>query len=181
MKKTLYILILLFVLTGCFKSTPYEAWGEVYVKSSASIGDAGVTEVVDFETKYKQYDLTENRSIPVTVGTGYKYGDPIGSYSILYISVVSNEEELNNYYFEYYNFNDVMYESTVAQDSSFLVIPHYDDFYPKYHEELEIEIPEGINNGYIFVQQRNDLEQPYGINIKVYFEIIDNILYFKTE
>ena len=48
-------------------------------------------------------------------------------------------------------------------------------------EELEIEIPEGINNGYIFVQQRYDLEQPYGINIKVYFEIIDNILYFKTE
>ena len=180
MKKIL-LLVLLFFVTGCFKSTPYEAWGEVYVKSSPCAGDAGVTEVVDFETRYQQYDLTENRAIPVTVGTGYKYGHPIGSYSILYISVVSNEEELNNYYFEYYNFNDVMYESTVAHDSSFLVIPHYDHFYPKYHEELEIEIPEGINNGYIFVQQRYDLEQPYGINIKVYFEIIDNILYFKTE
>ncbi len=179
--RKIIILMLLFVLTGCFKRTEYNQWGEVYVKSSPAVGDAGVTEVVDFETKYKQYDLTENRSIPVTVGTGYKYGDPLGSYSILYISVVSNEEELNNYYFEYYNFNDVMYESTVAQDSSFLFIPHYDHFYPKYHEELEIEIPEGINNGYILVQQRNDLEQPYGINIKVYFKIIDNILYFKTE
>lgn len=180
MKKIL-LLVLLFFVTGCFKSTPYEPWGEVYVKSSPSAGDAGVTEVVDFETRYQQYDLTENRSIPVTVGTGYKHGHPFSSYSVLYISVVSNEEELNNYYFEYYNFNDIMYESTVAQDSSFLVVPHYDHFYPKYHEELEIEIPEGINNGYIFVQQRYDLEQPYGINIKVYFEIIDNILYFKTE
>ena len=181
MKKILFILIALFVLTGCFRRTPYDSWGEVYVKSSPSAGDAGVTEVVDFETKYKQYDLSENRTIPVTVGTSYKYGHPFGSYSILYISVFSNEEELKNYYFEYYNFNDVMYESTVAQDSSFLVVPHYDHFYPKYHEELEIEIPEGINEGYIFVQQRYDLEQPYGINIEVKFEIIDNILYFKTE
>lgn len=179
--KKLFLLMLLFVLTGCFKSTPYDAWGEVYVKSSSSVGDAGVGEVVDFETKYKQYDISQTRSIPVTIGTGYKYGDPIGTYSALYIAVVSNEEELKTYSYEYYNFNSAIYESTVAHDDSFLVIPFYDDFYPKYHEELEIEIPEDIANGYILVQQRWDLERPIGIHIKVYFEIIDNILYFKTE
>lgn len=179
--KKLLLLVLLFFMTGCFKSTTYEPWGEVYIKSSPSIGDEGQTEVVDFETRYQQYDLTKSRSIPVTLGTGYKQGHPFSSYSILYISVVSSEEELINYYFEYNDFDDVKYASTIAQDSSFLVVPHYDHFYPKYHEELEIEIPEDINSGYILVQQRTKLEEPYGINIKVQFEIIDNILYFKTE
>lgn len=180
MKKIL-LLMMLFFLTGCFKSTPYNQWGEVYVKSSPASGDEGVCEVVDFETMYQQYDLNENRNIPVVVGTGYKYGHLPTTNSVLYISVVSNEKEIKTYYYEYSDFNDTKYESTIPHDSSFLVVPHYDNFYPKYHEELEIEIPEDITNGYIFVQQRSLLEEPYGIYIKVKFEIIDNILYFKAE
>lgn len=177
--KKIILLMLLFLLTGCFKATPYEPWGEVYIKSKPNAGDAGVSDVVDFETKYKQYDLTEKRQIPVTVGIGYQYGAAYSQYAVLYIAVVSNDIVLNDYVYEYEDFNTIKYESTIPHDDSFLVMAFYDHFYPKYHEELEIEIPEAISEGYILVQKRYAVDAESGRYVKVQFKIINNVLTFK--
>lgn len=181
MKRVLLLMLCVFLLSGCFSPTPYEPWGEVYLKSSPSGGDEGITEVVDIEIQNKKYDLSLGRNIPITVGTGYKCGHSQDKYSVLYIAIVSNNEEFNTYVYEYNDFDSVIYESTKAHDSSFLVIPFYDHFYPNYHEQLDIQIPEGITNGHILVQQRHEVDSPYGISIELRFEIIDNILYFHVD
>ena len=45
--------------------------GEVYVKTSPSVGDSGVTEVIDISLEKSEYESKGDITVPVSVGVGH--------------------------------------------------------------------------------------------------------------
>ena len=75
MKRKLFLVLILCIfsilLTGCITTGNYKPVGEVYVKTGASHGDAGATDVIDLEIEKETYDLNVNNKIPIQIGYGH--------------------------------------------------------------------------------------------------------------
>ena len=93
----MFLIMILTFIQGLFMYGAYKPSGEIYVKTSSSSGDAGITDVIDFELEKDQYSLDEQ--INAKIGFGYKEGHEKELENfILEIKVISNNKE--EVYFE---------------------------------------------------------------------------------
>lgn len=195
MKKWISIsLCLLFIImcfTACGDKNEYTPTGEFYIKTSPSRGDAGVSDVISLEAEYKTYEGDGDITVPMTVGFGHlprkgsDYDDET-TFCVLYKvvktplqpgeeGVVAWEKKVE-YSDSWY---DAKYDSTEQENRSFLIFPHYGEFYPIYKENIEIVFPADVEKGTLEVEicvVYEGEESPYIMDISFFFNRIDGVL-----
>ena len=127
--------------------------GEVYVKTSPSVGDSGVTEVIDISLEKSEYESKGDITVPVSVGVGHlpverKYeGD---EYAYLKISIWINaetpsEKPDSTVRYTYEDWHDDKFDSTKQKK----VLFGYGEFYPLHLETVNVTIPAHAQSGRI--------------------------------
>ena len=159
------ILMLLTMLcfTGCQEKNEYTPTGEFYVKTLPSRGDGGVAEVISLEAEHKTYEGDGDITVPMTVGIGHlpghdEYGDDVRDtfyvlYKIIESSWTADKESAWEKKMEYTDsWYDSKYDSTEQENRSFLIFPHYGEFYPLYKETVDIVFPADVEKGTFYVE-----------------------------
>ena len=161
----LAILMLLTMLcfTGCQEKNEYTPTGEFYVKTLPSRGDGGVAEVISLEAEHKTYEDDGDITVPMTVGLGHLhghdlYGDDVqDTFYVLYKIIESpwtaDKKSAWEKKVEYTDsWYDSKYDSTEQENRSFLIFPHYGEFYPLYKETVDIVFPADVEYGCLYVE-----------------------------
>ena len=194
MKKivALWTCLVLFVLcfTGCREENPYTPTGEFYVKTSPARGDGGVAEVISLEAARKTYEGDGDITVPMTVGFGHlpgfdEYGEDVhDTFYVVYKIVASpwraDKEAVWEKKVEYSDsWGDSKYNSTEQVNRSFLIFPHYGQFYPMYKENVDIVFPADVEKGWLYVEMYYVIEgwEDYRFTgLDVSFERVDGVL-----
>lgn len=189
--------LVLFVLcfVGCQKENTYTPAGEFYVKTSPARGDGGVAEVISLEAAHKTYEGSGDITVPMEVGLGHlpghdEYGDDVhDTFYVLYKIIASpwqaDKEPAWEKKVAYTDsWGDPKYNSTDQVNRSFLIFPHYGQFYPLYKENVDIVFPADVEKGWLHVEVYYVLEgqedqQFAGLDFS--FERVDGVLTLYSE
>lgn len=179
--------LLLTTIQSMFMYGGYEPTGEYYVKTSPSSGDAGVLDVIDFETEHLEYDI--NSKVIATIGFGSKRIDYLSDNVYIRVSYVSlDEEEREELYFkDGFNKEDL----TVYEEKSYLdFLGHYwywyPHFYPNHKETVALELPKDVDKGFIEIKYGSFevsgceiYESTYNI-LRIKYYVIDGMVTFNV-
>ncbi len=185
-------IILLTYIQSLFMYGGYKPTGEFYLKTSSSLGDAGVNDVVDIEMEKKTYNLGE--SIEAKIGFGTKessanYDGYENCATELVISFYEDKKQYNGPYdvltFTYQNtFCSENY--SVYEEKSYLdFLGHYwywyPDFYPNFHQDVEFTIPKGVEDGVIVISVFTIIDDnKYLVSgLEIHYEVKDDKVYFE--
>ena len=157
------LVLVMLCFTGCQEKNEYTPTGEFYIKTSPSRGDGGVSEVISLEAEKKAYEGDGDIIVPMTVGLGHlpghdEYGDDVqDTFYVLYKIIESpwtaDKESAWEKKMEYTDsWHDSKYDSTEQENRSFLIFPHYGEFYPLYKETVDIVFPADVEKGTFYVE-----------------------------
>lgn len=157
------LILLVLCFAGCQEKPAYTPTGEFYVKTSPSRGDGGVAEVISLEAEHKAYEGSGDMTVPMTVGLGHlpgfdEYGDDVhDTFYVLYRIIASpwqaDKEPAWEKKVEYSDsWGNPKYNSTEQVNRSFLIFPHYGQFYPLYKENVHIVFPADVEKGWLYVE-----------------------------
>ena len=192
MKRILILCLALAVLclASCQNTSEYVPSGDFYVKTSPAQGDGGASDVISLEATYKSYTGNGDITVPMKVGFGHlpsNYDPPADAKDTFYVvyqvieAPLQAEEETawekkveyaESWYLSKYN-------STEQVNRSFLIFPHYGEFYPQYFETVDIVFPATVEKGYFevilfYVSDTGVAWQFCGLEF--YFERVDGVL-----
>lgn len=179
--------LLLTTIQSMFMYGGYEPTGEYYVKTSPSSGDAGVLDVIDFETEHLEYDI--NSKVIATIGFGSQRIDYLSDNIYIRVSYVSLDEEVREelYFKDGFNKEDL----TVYEEKSYLdFLGHYwywyPDFYPNHKETVALELPKDVDKGFIEIKYGSIevsgceiFESTYNI-LRIKYYVIDGMVTFNV-
>lgn len=185
------LIILLTYIQGLFMYGGYEPTGNFYDKTSPSSGDAGISDVIDFELEEREYKVGE--VIKAKIGFGTKRDTPIvESFSLSLefydISDYENPYAVNTISYE----NELKYDNyPVYEEKSYLdFLGHYwywyPDFYPTYHEDVEFVIPDNTTTGRLFIELHCTYYDEYDdtyyeaslLYLMIGYEVVDDTVSF---
>ncbi|MBQ3507533.1 MAG: hypothetical protein IJA91_03185 [Clostridia bacterium] len=186
----LCLTVAMLCLSSCQTQTDYVPSGDFYVKTSPSQGDGGASAVISLEATYKSYTGDGDITVPMKVGFGHvplSYDPPADAkdtfyavYRVIESPRQTEKEAVWEKKVEYAESWDLSkYNSTEQVDRSFLIFPHYGEFYPKYFETVDLVFPVAVEKGYVevslfYVSETGDEWQFCGLEF--YFERMDGVL-----
>lgn len=195
------IIIIITTVQGMFMYGGYEPTGEIYVKTSPSSGDAGVTDVIDFELEKEEYDI--NDEIVATIGFGNLRVEsdaqigvidyPCNSFDLL-IEYKNNPYDENVISSQLIHFDDNYYSnkySTYSEKSYLDFLGHYwywyPDFYPNFKTNVVLDIPTIETPCYIVISINVNFNYEDGefqhkvMGLVVKYKVLDDHIIFVTE
>lgn len=187
-------LLLTSLLISCKQPEPaYTPTGEIYTKTSVSVGDAGVSEVVDMEIEKAIYSGDGEITVPVKIGAGHhpnsRYrsdGETYGYLEInIWLDVMPKDEPTETLRVDFPDWETAKFNSTEPEEKPwYLIAPYYyGEFYPLYHETVDWVIPEDVTYGFMSVtlheiQENGNHNQTESVRID--FERVDGGLIFSV-
>ncbi len=195
MKKLISIVLGLLLILSCFVAcvdqNKYIPSGEFYVKTSPSVGDGGVSDVISLEAERATYEGDGDVTVPMTVGFGHLpnpnhklgCGDSFYvHYKVIKMSPQAGGDDVTVWEkkVEYPDcWHTAKYESTEQKNYPFLFIPHYGEFYPLYKENVEIVFPADVERGIVEIEINAVKESdtsPFIHKLSFYFFRTDGVL-----
>ena len=186
----LCLAVAMLCLASCQNQSEYVPAGDFYVKTSPSQGDGGASDVISLEATYKSYTGEGDITVPMKVGFGHlplTYDPPADAKDTFYVVYRVIEaprqaegEAVWEKKVEYAESWDLSkYNSTEQVNRSFLIFPHYGEFYPQYFETVDIVFPATVEKGYFevilfYVSDTGVAWQFSGLQF--YFERVDGVL-----
>ena len=186
----LCLVIAMLCLSSCQTQTTYVPAGDFYVKTSPSQGDGSAADVVSLEATNKSYTGDGDITVPMKVGFGHlpsSYDPPADATDTFYVVYCviqapwqAEKEAAWEKKVEYAeSWYLSKYDSTEQVNRSFLIFPHYGEFYPQYFETVDIVFPATVEKGYFevslfYVSETGDAWQFCGL--KFYFERVNGVL-----
>ena len=186
----LFLTVVMLCLGSCQNQSEYVPAGDFYVKTSPSQGDGGASDVISLEATYKSYTGEGDITVPMKVGFGHlplTYDPPADAKDTFYVvyrvieSPWQAEKEVAwEKKVEYAESWDLSkYNSTEQVNRSFLIFPHYGEFYPQYFETIDMLFPATVKNGYfevsMFYVSETGAEWQF-CGLKFYFERVNGVL-----
>lgn len=172
------LLVLVLMVTGLQNATVYGGYeppeGSFYIKTSPVSGDAGVTDVIDFELEKDTYSIDEE--ITARIGFGYlslshiDEGNP-NDQVVVKVQIYQAQEKDKMLYEKEIRY-DGPYSNprynTYSEKSFFDFLGKYwysyYDFYPNFHDDVIIKIPDNLENGIVKISlwvYNSELDKEY--------------------
>lgn len=187
----LIVFIFIIILTsiqGLFMYGGYKPTGEVYVKTSPSSGDAGLSDVIDFELDFEEYSIEDE--IYATIGFGHSRNISDNSIPNFSLKVQVFEDAYAEKLYDelIINYNEPYISekfSTYSEKSYLDFLGHYwywyPDFYPIHKEEVKINIPNiDYGKGCILITTYCEFEADGQIHegdflqLKVFYKVLES-------
>ena len=161
MKNVLLVILILFcmLMKSCFTFPGYKPEGEFYEKTSPCHGDAGVSEVISFESEKKSYEADGDITITAEIGIGHLENRtdeyPSSTFYITYQLYNSpfKKDDLTPIWEKRVDYSDSFYskkyETSLYDKMPFIEHAIYPEFYPTYTEKVDILIPAEVSEGYL--------------------------------